>query len=32
LAQLAERALNEKMSADAIKQAIKEWRADHHRI
>ena len=32
LAELAERALNEKMTSDAIKQAIKEWRPDHHRI
>jgi hypothetical protein len=32
VAELAERALNEKMSRDAIKQAIKEWRADQHRI
>lgn len=32
LAELAERALNEKMSPDAIKQAIKQWRPDHNRI
>jgi hypothetical protein len=32
LPELAARALNEKLSRDAIKKAIKQWRPDHHRI
>jgi hypothetical protein len=29
---LAQRAAEEKLSEDAIKKAIKEWRADHYRV
>ena len=29
---LAEKAANENMRADDIKQAIKDWRADYHRV
>ena len=29
---LAEKAARENMKADEIKQAIKNWRADHHRV
>jgi hypothetical protein len=32
LPELAARALDEKLSRDDIKKAIKEWRPDHHRI
>src|SRR6185437_12919912 len=30
--ELADRAANEQLTPKEIKQAIKEWRADHHRI
>ncbi len=30
--QLAERAINEQMSNKAIKEAIKEWKADYYRV
>jgi len=29
---LAQRAAEEKLSEDAIKKAVKEWRADHYRV